>query len=471
MVGVGADWQAMDNLKFSASYLYVENKGDATFGYQSGVVLNNPPVINIDNFDSSKQQYFNLRGTWNYNKNWSITGGYSYMKYSHNDIATDGYQYILPYQGATPTNTSLSYLNGYDAFTNGSNNIFYLLVTYKFDAPQLPIAQLRGPEPPPPPPAAQPAPPPPHPRRRPRPAPAPQVQKITLDSKVLFDFDKAVLKPEGRAAIDSQVVGRLAPMQKLEVVLVTGHTDRLGTEAYNQKLSAAARGCGARLPREQGRRQGQDRNDRHGREAAGRAVRSEEPEAADRLPAAQPSRRRAGQGRVDCKSPSRNLAKPRVRGAFLFGAGARARQVRRRAATIAHVCDGEQRVAVDHARAGVAHHGAHALAHDGAVAMDLAVGAGRLVVAEHAAVEAAGGVGHQRRALLAVDAGRRVVVTAVDRHHRADRRQLAREARMPGRIVGPARRHLSSGRAACRCSSRARPPGATGAAASRGRCG
>jgi OOP family OmpA-OmpF porin len=63
------------------------------------------------------------------------------------------------------------------------------------------------------------------------------VQKITLDSKVLFDFDKAALKPDGKAAIDSQVVGRLAQMQKLEVVLVTGHTDRLGTEAYNQKLS------------------------------------------------------------------------------------------------------------------------------------------------------------------------------------------------------------------------------------------
>jgi OOP family OmpA-OmpF porin len=69
------------------------------------------------------------------------------------------------------------------------------------------------------------------------PPPAPQVQKITLDSKVLFDFDKAVLKPEGKAAIDAQVVGKLAQVTKLDVVLVTGHTDRLGTDAYNQKLS------------------------------------------------------------------------------------------------------------------------------------------------------------------------------------------------------------------------------------------
>ena len=85
---------------------------------------------------------------------------------------------------------------------------------------------------------AKPAPPPPPPPApAPAPAPAPQVQKITLDSKVLFDFDKAVLKPEGKAAIDSQVVGKLAQVQKLEVVLVTGHADRLGSDAYNQKLS------------------------------------------------------------------------------------------------------------------------------------------------------------------------------------------------------------------------------------------
>jgi OOP family OmpA-OmpF porin len=62
------------------------------------------------------------------------------------------------------------------------------------------------------------------------------VQKITLDSKALFDFDKADLKAEGKTAIDSQVVGKLTNV-KLEIVLVTGHTDRLGSDSYNQKLS------------------------------------------------------------------------------------------------------------------------------------------------------------------------------------------------------------------------------------------
>jgi OmpA-OmpF porin, OOP family len=77
-----------------------------------------------------------------------------------------------------------------------------------------------------------PAPPPPAP-----PPPAPGLQKITLASKALFDFDKAVLKPEGMAAIDRDVISKLSGVTRLELVLVTGHTDPIGTQAYNQKLS------------------------------------------------------------------------------------------------------------------------------------------------------------------------------------------------------------------------------------------
>ena len=80
---------------------------------------------------------------------------------------------------------------------------------------------------PPPPPPPPPAPPP----------PAATVQKITLASKALFDFDKAVLKPEGKSALDSEVIDKLKDVTKLELVLVTGHTDRIGTQEYNQRLS------------------------------------------------------------------------------------------------------------------------------------------------------------------------------------------------------------------------------------------
>jgi OmpA-OmpF porin, OOP family len=94
--------------------------------------------------------------------------------------------------------------------------------------PDLVPKPAAAPPPPPPPPPAPPPPPPP---------PAPSVQKITLASKALFDFDKDVLKPEGKAAIDREVISKLKDVSKLELVLVTGHTDRIGTQAYNQKLS------------------------------------------------------------------------------------------------------------------------------------------------------------------------------------------------------------------------------------------
>ncbi len=91
-------------------------------------------------------------------------------------------------------------------------------------------------KPAPPPPMAAPTPPPPPP---PAPAPAPmaKVQKITLASKALFDFDKYALKPEGKAAIDTEIIAKLSRVTKLELVLVTGHTDPIGTQQYNQKLS------------------------------------------------------------------------------------------------------------------------------------------------------------------------------------------------------------------------------------------
>lgn len=61
------------------------------------------------------------------------------------------------------------------------------------------------------------------------------VQRITLDADTLFDFDKATLRPAGQAALDDFVV-RLGDINP-EVINAVGHTDRFGSEAYNQRLS------------------------------------------------------------------------------------------------------------------------------------------------------------------------------------------------------------------------------------------
>ena len=60
-------------------------------------------------------------------------------------------------------------------------------------------------------------------------------EKVRLNADFLFDFDQALLKPEGRTALDN--VAAQAAELKLEVVIVTGHTDRLGSVPYNQRLS------------------------------------------------------------------------------------------------------------------------------------------------------------------------------------------------------------------------------------------
>ena len=85
--------------------------------------------------------------------------------------------------------------------------------------------------PPPPAPPVQVAPAPP-----PAPAPAPPAAtKVTYAADAFFDFDKSVLKPEGKAKLDD-LVGKIQDVN-LEVIIAVGHTDSVGNDPYNQKLS------------------------------------------------------------------------------------------------------------------------------------------------------------------------------------------------------------------------------------------
>jgi OOP family OmpA-OmpF porin len=68
-----------------------------------------------------------------------------------------------------------------------------------------------------------------------RPPAPPAATKVTYAADAFFDFDKAVLKPEGRAKLDD-LVGKIKGIN-LEVIIAVGHTDAVGTDAYNQKLS------------------------------------------------------------------------------------------------------------------------------------------------------------------------------------------------------------------------------------------
>ena len=78
------------------------------------------------------------------------------------------------------------------------------------------------------------APPPPVPPP-PAPAPAPPM-KVTFSADSLFDFDKANLKPAGKQQLDKFAADLKGV--KYDAVAVTGHTDRIGAQGYNLKLSA-----------------------------------------------------------------------------------------------------------------------------------------------------------------------------------------------------------------------------------------
>ena len=88
-------------------------------------------------------------------------------------------------------------------------------------------------------PKAAPAPAPavtPAPVAKPVPVPAPPAAtKVTYAADAFFDFDKSVLKAEGKAKLDD-LVGKVKGIN-LEVIIAVGHTDSVGADAYNQKLS------------------------------------------------------------------------------------------------------------------------------------------------------------------------------------------------------------------------------------------
>lgn len=122
-----------------------------------------------------------------------------------------------------------------DAVGNkGHVDLFSVGLVYRFGGKPQPVQRVAAPtyvavaaEP-----APVVAPPPPTP---PPPPPPAAPMKVTFSADSLFDFDKASLKPAGRQQIDKFAADLKGV--KYDAVTVTGHTDRIGAQAYNLKLS------------------------------------------------------------------------------------------------------------------------------------------------------------------------------------------------------------------------------------------
>jgi OmpA-OmpF porin, OOP family len=124
-----------------------------------------------------------------------------------------------------------------------TKNLFAMLVAVAFAAA---CATTEEPKPAPKPapvptpapkPEPKPAPPPPAPKAEPKPEgkPKPVAEKVTFAADVLFDFDKSVIKPEGKSKLDD--LANKVKGINLEVVIAVGHADSIGSDEYNQSLS------------------------------------------------------------------------------------------------------------------------------------------------------------------------------------------------------------------------------------------
>ena len=119
------------------------------------------------------------------------------------------------------------------AIDRSSNNYLTVGFNYAFDKPAQPAIAAPAPEPAPVAVMETPRPPPP--------APAPRFEKISLSSTELFGFDKSELRmPQPKL---DDIATALNSNTQVDNVVVTGYTDRIGADKYNQKLSERRAGA------------------------------------------------------------------------------------------------------------------------------------------------------------------------------------------------------------------------------------
>ncbi|HYN53999.1 MAG TPA: OmpA family protein, partial [Methylotenera sp.] len=120
-----------------------------------------------------------------------------------------------------------------DADGSIGNTLVSLGGIFRFGAPApMPVAAVEPAPAPEPVAAVEPAPAP-----EPVAAPCnPKLETVTISAEKLFGFDKAKLQDGSKPILD-EAAAKIKGNPDIELVLVTGHTDRIGSEAYNQKLS------------------------------------------------------------------------------------------------------------------------------------------------------------------------------------------------------------------------------------------
>ena len=127
--------------------------------------------------------------------------------------------------------------NSFDADGTIGNTLLNIGAIFRFGAPApMPVAAVEPAPAPAPAPMVEPAP-----MVAPEPAPVavpcnPKLETVTISAEKLFGFDKAKLQDGSKPILD-EAAAKIKANSDIELVMVTGHTDRIGSAAYNQKLS------------------------------------------------------------------------------------------------------------------------------------------------------------------------------------------------------------------------------------------
>ncbi|HEY3300323.1 MAG TPA: OmpA family protein [Methylophilaceae bacterium] len=163
--------------------------------------------------------------------------GVQYLFSDNLGLQADVRQVYSRISGSTVGTGLLSGLGGSDNTAIG-NTLLNLGGIYRWGGAKPVVEETPAPAPAPAPVAALVE---PTPEPAPAPVPAPEACKptfetVTVSAEKLFGFDKSALKAEGKATLDD-AAAKIIANPALELVMVTGHTDRIGSDKYNQKLS------------------------------------------------------------------------------------------------------------------------------------------------------------------------------------------------------------------------------------------
>ena len=123
-LGVGTDWRATERMTVKGSAIWSRTQGNADIVSQNNFGTPFP----IRSYDTSSKVTLNVKGVYQYTKNWEFTGGYAYETYRYADDQYNLYAYVVP----PLTGGQTSYLAGAYAYPNYSANIVYATAKYKF---------------------------------------------------------------------------------------------------------------------------------------------------------------------------------------------------------------------------------------------------------------------------------------------------------------------------------------------------